>query len=147
MSASKKDFSKKPASIVLELEYISGESNVLAAVLRGDVAAGFMSLASLIKLAERKAPIKVVIWMGHAHEGTKCGIHVGAQTKYQTLKDLKGVRIATSGSIMTKTLLEHALHKGGLTLKDIRPLWGARPDNPMQHEAALRSGGIDAFIV
>jgi len=137
----------KEAGINMELEYISSEPNTLAAVMRGDVAGGYISLSSLIKLAEEKAPIKVVSWMGHAHQGTKCGIHVGAQTKYKTLQDLKGIRIATSGSVMVKTLLTHAVHLGGYTLKDIRPMWGGTPENPMQHEAALRSGGIDAFIV
>ena len=137
----------KDAGVNVELKYIKGEHNVLAGVLRGDINGGYISLASLIKLAEKKAPIKVVMWMGHAHQGTKCGIHVGAQSKYKTLSDLKGIRLATSGSIMTKTLLTHAVAKGGYTLEDINPLWGGRPDNPMQHEAALRSGGIDAFIV
>jgi ABC-type nitrate/sulfonate/bicarbonate transport system substrate-binding protein len=135
------------AGVNVELEYIKGEPNVLAAVLRGDVNAGYISLASLIKLAEKKVPIKVVMWMGHAHEKTKCGIHVGAQSKYQTLQDMKGIRLATSGSINSKTMLTHALAKGGYTMKDIRPLWGGQPDNPMQYEAALRSGGVDAFIV
>lgn len=137
----------RDAGIDISLEYISGEPNTLAAVIRGDVSGGYVSLSSLIKLTEEKAPIKVVSWMGHAHKGTKCGIHVGAQTKYTTLADLKGIRIATSGSIMVRTLLDHAVHLGGYTLKDIRPMWGATPENPMQYEAALRSGGIDAFIV
>ncbi len=137
----------KEAGVNVELQYIKGETNVLAAVLRDDVNAGYISLASLIKLAEKRVPIKVVMWMGHAHEKTKCGIHVGAQTKFNSLENIKGLRIATSGSINSKTLLHHALVKGGLGWKDIRPLWGGQPDNPMQHEAALRSGGIDAFIV
>lgn len=137
----------KEAGVNVELKYIKGEPNVLAAVLRGDVNGGYISLASLIKLAEKKVPIKVVMWMGHAHKGTKCGIHVGAQSKYQTLQDLKGIRLATSGSINSKTLLTHALARGGYTLRDIRPLWGGQPDNPMQYEAALRSGGVDGFIV
>jgi ABC-type nitrate/sulfonate/bicarbonate transport system substrate-binding protein len=137
----------KEAGVNVALEFIKGEPNVLAAVLRGDVSGGYISLASLIKLAEKKVPVKVVMWMGHAHKGTKCGIHVGAQSKYKTLQDLKGIRLATGGSINSKTMLRHALSKGGLSLQDIRPLWGATPDNPMQHEAALRSGGVDAFIV
>ena len=137
----------RKAGVNVELEYVKGEANVLAAVLRGDVSGGYISLASLIKLAEKQVPIKVVMWMGHAHEGTKCGIHVGAQTKYRTLRDLKGIRLATGGSINAKTMLTHALAKGGYTLKDIHPLWGGQPDNPMQYEAALRSGGVDAFIV
>ncbi len=137
----------RQAGVHVELEYIKGETNVLAAVLRNDVHGGFISLASLIKLAEKKVPIKVVTWMGHAHKGTKCGIHVGAQTKYKTLQDLKGIRLASSGSINSKTMLTHALAKVGYTLKDIRPLWEGQPDNPMQHEAALRSGGIEGSIV
>lgn len=137
----------KEAGVNVALEFIKGEPNVLAAVLRGDVNAGYISLASLIKLAEKKVPVKVVMWMGHAHKGTKCGIHVGAQSKYRTLQDLKGIRLATGGSINAKTMLSHALAKGGYRMEDIHPLWGASPDNPMQHEAALRSGGVDAFIV
>ncbi len=137
----------KQAGVNVALKFIKGEPNVLAAVLRGDVGGGYISLASLIKLAEKKVPVKVVMWMGHAHKGTKCGIHVGAQTTYRTLQDLKGIRLATGGSINAKTMLSHALAKGGYTMQDIRPLWGATPDNPMQYEAALRSGGVDAFIV
>ena len=82
-----------------------------------------------------------------AHAKTKCGIHIGKDSKYKTLKDIKGLRIATSGSLAAKTLVRRAAELGGYEMKDIRPLWGGRPDNPMQHEAALRSGGIDAFIV
>jgi ABC-type nitrate/sulfonate/bicarbonate transport system substrate-binding protein len=137
----------KAAGVDVRLEYIKGEPNALAAVLRGDINGGYISLASLIKLAEKKVPVKVVMWMGHAHAGTKCGIHVAAQSKYKTLEDLRGIRLASGGSINSKTMLTHALAKAGYTLQDIRPLWGAKPDNPMQHEAALRSGGIDAFIV
>jgi ABC-type nitrate/sulfonate/bicarbonate transport system substrate-binding protein len=137
----------KDAGVNVALEFIKGEPNALAAVLRGDVNGGYISLASLIKLSEKKVPVKVVMWMGHAHKGTKCGIHVGAQSKYKTLQDLKGIRLATGGSINSKTMLTHALAKGGYAMQDIRPLWGATPDNPMQYEAALRSGGVDAFIV
>lgn len=135
------------SGVNVELKFIKGEQNALAAALRGDVNGGYISLASLIKLAEKKVPVKVVLWMGHAHEGTKCGIHVGAQTQYEQLTDLKGIRLATGGSINSKTMLTHALSKGNLGLRDIRTLWGATPDNPMQYEAALKSGGIDAFIV
>ena len=48
----------KEAGVNVELEYIKGEPNVLAAVLRGDVSAGVISLASLIKLAEKKSTDK-----------------------------------------------------------------------------------------
>jgi NitT/TauT family transport system substrate-binding protein len=137
----------KQAGVDVKLTYIKGEPNVLAAALRGDVDGGYMSLASMFKLAEKNLPVKVVIWMGHAHAGTKCGIHVAAQSKIHELSDLKGARIACSGSIMIKTMLTHAARKGGLSIDDVRPLWGGRPDNPMQHEAALRSGGVDGFIV
>ena len=137
----------KEAGVDVELVFINGEQNILAAALRGDIAGGYVSLASLCKLTEKKLPVKVVIWLGHAHPGTKCGIHVGKDTKYKTLEDIKGLRIATSGSINSKTMLRHAASLGGYEMDDIRPLWGGRPDNPMQHEAALRSGGIDAFIV
>lgn len=137
----------KQAGVNVELMYVKGEQNVLAGVLRGDIDAGEISLCSLCKLAEKKIPIKLVSWLGHAHAKTKCGIHVGKDSKYQDLKDIKGLRLATSGSIAAKTLVRRAAELGGYEMKDIRPLWGGRPDNPMQHEAALRSGGVDAFIV
>lgn len=137
----------KEAGVNVELEFIKGDQNVLAAVLRNDVVCGVMSLASFCKLVEKQVPITVVAWMGHAHEKTKCGIHVGKQTKYKTLQDIKGLRVGTGGSINSKTLLSQAAAKGGYELNDLRPLWGATPDNPMQYEAALRSGGLDAFVV
>ncbi len=137
----------KECGVNVELVFIKGEQNCLAASLRGDVDGGYISLASLCKLAERDLPIKVVAWMGHAHPGTKCGIHVGKDTKYQELSDLKGIRVASGSGINPKTMLRHAVGLGGYDMKDIRPLWGAEPDNPMQYEAALRSGSLDAFVV
>ena len=53
----------KEAGVNVALKFIKGEPNVLAAVLRGDVNGGYISLASLIKLAEKKVPVKVVMWM------------------------------------------------------------------------------------
>ncbi len=135
------------AGIKVEPVFIKGEQNALAGALKGDVDGGYMSLASIFKLSEKNLPVKVVAWMGHGHKGTRCGIHVASQSDIHQLADLRGKRIASSGSIMVKTLLAHAAAKGGMTLKDLRPLWGGTPDNPMQHEAALRSGGIDGFIV
>lgn len=135
------------AGVNVELIYVKGEQNKLAGVMRGDIDCGEISLPSLYKLTEQDLPVKVVVWNGHAHKKTKCGIHVGVNTKYETLQDIKGLRIATSGSIAAKTLLTRAAELGGYELDDLRPLWGGRPDNPMQHEAALRSSGIDAFIV
>ena len=70
----------KEVGVKVNLKFIKGEPNVLAAALKGDVDGGYMSLASMFKLSEKKLPIKVVIWMGHAHKGTKCGIHVAAQS-------------------------------------------------------------------
>lgn len=135
------------AGVKVELVFIKGEQNALAGVMKNDVQAGNISVESLYKLADKDVPVKVVVWLGQAHEGTRCGIHVGKDTKYQSFKDLKGARIATSGNLMPKTMLTHAAHLGGLELKDLRPIYGGRPDNPMQHEAALRSGAVDGFIV
>ncbi|MDX9895049.1 MAG: ABC transporter substrate-binding protein [Desulfofustis sp.] len=133
--------------VKVELVFIKGEQNALAGVMKNDVQAANISVESLYKLADKEVPVKVVTWLGQAHEGTKCGIHVGVNTPYQTFSDLKGARIATSGNLMPKTMLTHAVHLGGLELKDLRPIYGGRPDNPMQHEAALRAGAVDGFIV
>ncbi|BDD88629.1 ABC transporter substrate-binding protein [Desulfofustis limnaeus] len=133
--------------VKVELVFIKGEQNALAGVMKNDVQAANISVESLYKLADKEVPVKVVTWLGQAHEGTKCGIHVGVNTPYRTFSDLKGARIATSGNLMPKTMLTHAVHLGGLELKDLRPIYGGRPDNPMQHEAALRAGAVDGFIV
>jgi len=135
------------AGVKVELVFMVGEQNALAGVMKNDIQAAPLSVESLYKLADKEVPVKIVVWLGRAHQGTHCGIHVGKDTKYQTFKDLKGARIATSGNLMPKTMLTHAAHLGGLELKDLRPIYGGRPDNPMQCEAALRSGAIDGFIV
>lgn len=41
------------SGVNVELKFIKGEQNALAAALRGDVNGGYISLASLIKLAEK----------------------------------------------------------------------------------------------
>jgi NitT/TauT family transport system substrate-binding protein len=126
---------------------ISGTQNILSASMRGDINGGPLSPSDAFLLAQRKIPIKIVTWLGHAHKGTKCGIHVAAQSDIHALSDLKGRRIGVSTSINSKVLLTEAARKGGVAEKDMTILWGGTPDNPMQYEAALRSGGIDGFVV
>jgi len=133
--------------VKVEMIRLSGTPNVLSAAMRGDIHGGPMSPADAFLLAEKKVPIKIVTWLGHAHPGTKCGVHVAAQSNIHKLSDLKGKRIGVSTSINSKIFLTEIARKGGLKEKDVRILWGGRPDNPMQHEAALRSGGIDGFVV
>lgn len=133
--------------IKLEMILLSGTQNILSASLRGDLHGGPLSPSDAFMLAEKNVPIKVVTWLGHAHPGTKCGIHVAAQSDIHSLSDLKGKRIGVASTINSKILLTEAARQGGLAEDEFRILWGGRPENPMQHEAALRSGGIDGFVV
>ena len=59
----------KEAGVNVELVFIKGEQNILAAALKGDIAGGVISLASLCKLTEKQVPIKVVSWLGQCASG------------------------------------------------------------------------------
>ena len=107
----------KEEGIQLEMVNISGTQNILSASMRGDINGGPLSPSDAFLLAQRKIPIKIVTWLGHAHKGTKCGIHVAAQSDIHALSDLKGRRIGVSTSINSKVLLTEAARKGGVAEK------------------------------
>ena len=85
-------------------------------------------------------------WLGHAHKGTRCGLHVDAKSGIRSLQDLKGARIAEAGSITTAMILSQALKAADLTRKDIQAIKGIKLDDSMKHEAALRSKGVDVIV-
>ncbi len=132
--------------IRVELVRIGGSTNIMAAAIRGEIQGGNIPLPALFHASMRKIPLKVVSWLGTSHPGTKCGIHVAKNSDIHTARDLKGKRIALSGSIVSKTILSEALDQVGLTMKDIRPMLGIDMQEPMKYEAVLNSGRVHGMI-
>lgn len=136
----------KQEGLDVNLIRLVGEHNVVAAALHGDIDAGHLDPGSAFHVALKNIPIKIVAWLGHAHSGTHCGLHVDPKSNIQGLEDLKGARVAEGGSITTAMILSETLKKAGLSSKDIRSIKGIKLDDSMKHEAALRSKGVDVIV-
>lgn len=130
----------------VELVRLVGEQNIIAAALHGDIHAGQLIPGAFFHAALQKIPIKIVAWLGHAHSGTHCGLHVDANSSIRSIHDLKGKRIAESGSLTTAMILSETLAAAGLTGNDIEAIKGIKLDDSMKHEAALRSRGVDVIV-
>ena len=130
----------------VELVRLVGEQNIIAAALHGDIEAGLLELGGAFHAGLRNIPVKVVVWLGHAHKGTRCGLHVDQKSNINSIYDLNGKRVAESGTITTAMILSETLKKAGLNKDDIRAIKGIRLDDSMKHEAALRSKGVDVIV-
>jgi ABC-type nitrate/sulfonate/bicarbonate transport system substrate-binding protein len=136
----------KAEGLDVRLIRLVGEHNVIAAALHGDIDAGQLDPGGIFHAGLRNIPIKIVAWLGHAHSGTRCGLHVDKKSKIYAVKDLQGSRVAESGSITTAMILSETLKMAGLTKDDIRAVKGIKLDDAMKHEAALKSKGVDAIV-
>jgi NitT/TauT family transport system substrate-binding protein len=130
----------------VELVRLVGEQNIIAAALHGDIHAGQLIPGAFFHAALQKIPIKIVAWLGHAHSGTHCGLHVDANSSIRSIHELKGKRIAESGSLTTAMILSETLAAAGLAGNDIEAIKGIKLDDSMKHEAALRSKGVDVIV-
>jgi len=130
----------------VELVRLTGEHNIIAAALHGDIHAGMLDPGGFFHVVLQKIPVKVVAWLGHSHKGTRCGLHVDAKSDIHSIEDLKGARVAEAGSITTAMILSQALKAAGLTREDIQAIKGIKLDDSMKHEAALRSKGVDVIV-
>jgi NitT/TauT family transport system substrate-binding protein len=132
--------------VTVELVRITGGLNTLAAVVRDDLQAAVISSAQVFPAAQQELPIKVVSWLGRAHPGTHCGFHVRKNGDIKNLQDLRGKKIATSNDNMSRMIISEALAKKGMKISDVEIVLGIGSDDPMQHEAVLKSGRIDVII-
>lgn len=130
----------------VKLIRLVGEHNIIAAALHGDIDGGHLDPGGSFHAALRDIPIKIVAWMGHAHSGTRCGLHVDQKSPIHSVDDLKGAKVAESGSITTAMILSETLKMAGLKKEDIRAIKGIQLDDSMKHEAALRSKGVDVIV-
>jgi NitT/TauT family transport system substrate-binding protein len=130
----------------VELERLTGAQNTIAAVMRNDLQAGVISVTQAFPAAQQALPIKIVGWLGKTHEGTHCGLHVRKDGDIKTIKDLRGKKIALSNSDMNRTIVSESLAQKGMTISDVELVLGIGLDDPMQHEAILKSGRVDVII-
>ena len=130
----------------VELSRVTGDTNILAAVMKDDIQAAVIYVTQLYAASEQGIPIKVVSWLGRTHKGTRCGLQVRKDSDIYSLKDLKGKRIALSMDISDRALVLEALTRGGLTERDAQLILGIELNQPMQHEAVLKTGRVDADI-
>jgi NitT/TauT family transport system substrate-binding protein len=136
----------KKEGINVELVRLVGEQNIVAAALHGDIDAGHIELGGAFHTGLQNIPVKVVAWLGHAYKGTRCGLHVDLKSNINSIADLRGKRIAESGTITTAMILSESLKSAGLNMNDIIAIKGIKLDDAMKHEAALRSKGVDAIV-
>lgn len=130
----------------VELVELKGETNIMAAAMRGDIDGGYIDVPASFHAVKQGLPIRVVAWFGQAHKGTKCGLHVAVDSQVKNLGDLKGKRVALAGSITTKLMLREGLKQNGLTTDDIEQVAGIKLDEPMKFEAALKAKAVDFVI-
>jgi NitT/TauT family transport system substrate-binding protein len=130
----------------VELVRLIGATNTLAAVMRDDLQASVISSAQVFPAAQQSLSIKVVGWLGRAHAGTHCGLHVRKDSDIRRLQDLRGKRISSSNDNMTRTIISEALAQAGMRTRDVDLILGIGTDDPMQHEAILKTGRVDVII-
>jgi ABC-type nitrate/sulfonate/bicarbonate transport system substrate-binding protein len=130
----------------VELVRLTGAQNTLAAVMRNDLQAGIISVTQTFPAAQQALPIKIVGWLGKTHGGTHCGLHVQKDGPIHKIQDLRGKKIALSNSDMNRTIVSEALAQKGMTIGDVELVLGIGSDDPMQHEAILKSGRVDVII-
>lgn len=136
----------KNEGLDVKLLHLKGETNIVAALLHGDVKFATLGLPSIVQASQKNIPARVVVWNGHTHKGTRCGMHSDKLLNMKDIGELKGKRIAASGSIATNLFIEKTLSKAGLTGADVQIIKGIKLDDAMKHEAALRSQGVDVIV-
>lgn len=130
----------------VELTMLTGATNTLAAVLRNDIQAAPMGISQVYPAAQQALPVKIVAWLGRSHSRTHCGLHVRKDAPIRGFKDLRGKRIAVSGDISNRMVVSQALALGGMTDRDARIILGIEMSEPMQNEAVLKTGRVDAIV-
>jgi ABC-type nitrate/sulfonate/bicarbonate transport system substrate-binding protein len=132
--------------VQVELTRLTGATTTMAAVFRDDIQAAVIGLSQVYPAAQQGLPIKVAAWLGRTHSKTHCGLHVRKDAPIHSLKDLRGKRIAVSGEISNRMMVAEALAKGGMTDRDATVILGIELNEPMQHEAILKTGRVDVTI-
>lgn len=131
----------------IELVTFDRTANALAAMFKGEIEGGQASFYDIVFAAQKKLPVKAVTWFGRAHPGTRCGFHVRKDDSIACKEELRGKKIALGGAISSRIITFTLIKQSGLTQKDVKLILGLELNEPMKHEAALKSGRVDVILV
>lgn len=135
----------KEEGLKIEQVKFDKTSNAIAGMFKGDIQACQVSFYDVVFAVQKNLPVKAVTWFGRAHKGTRCGFHIKKDNDMKSIKDLKGKKIALGNSISTRIITFTMLKQAGLTSDDVKLVLGLELDEPMKHEAALKSGRVDVI--
>jgi NitT/TauT family transport system substrate-binding protein len=128
------------------LQTFDSAANMVTLLAEGqlDVAGGNVS-AGLFNAIDRGADLKIVADKSSEPPGYGYSALLVRKALYDTgkvrsVRDLRGLKIAAPA--IKSNLLEYALEKGGLTLRDVQEVVLGFPD----HAVALANGSVDAAI-
>ena len=139
----------KDEGLDVHLEFLGSAAKMVPALATNDiqVASGGLN-AGLINAIDRDIPLKIVAGKGTLRTGSGYQaflVRKDIADKVKDFKDLKGLKIATSGGLRTidAIVLRAAVERGGLTLKDVEVVDLAFPEMV----TALAKGAIDAALM
>jgi NitT/TauT family transport system substrate-binding protein len=133
----------------VHLEFLGSAAKMVPALATNDiqVASGGLN-AGLVNAIDRDIPLRIVADKGTLRPGSGYQallIRKDVAPKVKDFKDLKGLKIATSGGLRTidAIIVRNAVERGGLTLKDVEVVDLAFPEMV----TALAKGAIDAALM
>ena len=124
-------------STIRLVEYFSA-SQVIRAFRNGAIDAAALTLDEVLLLQQHDVEAKIVLVMDVSHGGDA----IIAQSRYRSLKELKGKRIGVEDTALGAYVLIRALDQAGIKRKDIKKV-SLEVD---QHERAFLDRRVDAVV-
>ena len=139
----------KDEGLDVKLEFLGSASKMMPALATNDiqVASGGLN-AGLINAIDRDIPLRIVADKGTLRPGSGYQaflVRKDIADKVKDFKDLKGLKVATSGGLRTidAIVVRAAVERGGLALDDIEVVDLRFPDMV----TALAKGAVDAALM
>ena len=139
----------KDEGLDVHLEFLGSAAKMVPALATNDiqVASGGLN-AGLVNAIDRDIPLRIVADKGTLRPGSGYQaflVRKDIAGKVKDFKDMKGLKIATSGGLRTidAIIVRNAVERGGLTLKDIEVVDLAFPEIV----TALAKGAVDAALM
>lgn len=124
----------------IEWSEFPAAQHLLEGLGAGAVDVGLVGDAPYLFAFANGSDLKVVQAITYG-DSSNVAILVPANSPIRTVADLKGKRVASGKISVGQYLLLRALESGGLTIKDIQPVYMA----PSDAKAAFSSGNVDAW--
>ncbi len=124
----------------IEWSEFPAAQHLLEGLSAGAVDVGLVGDAPYLFAFANGSELKVVQALTYG-DSSNVAILVPANSPIRTVADLKGKRVASGKISIGQYLLLRALESGGLTIKDIQPVYMA----PSDAKAAFASGNVDAW--